>query len=64
MFTILTEMGISVKDLSEGTEIEEQLLLQKIRGEKSWKLSEAIKVCCYLKNPNITKLFVQLDSNS
>lgn len=53
----LIERGISISDLAEIIESDTPTTESKLNGTLSWKLTEVVRVCLYLNDPNADHLF-------
>lgn len=53
----LIERGISLADLAEIVGSDASTIESKLNGTLSWKLTEVVRVCLYLKDPDADHLF-------
>ena len=60
----LNKARVSEADLARFLGISEESIRNKLSGNESWRLSEAVNICRFLKNSNIRFLFLQLNNNS
>jgi hypothetical protein len=56
----MREVGLTTTRLAEELNLQECVLLSRLRGESEWKLHEVVAICCLLNTSDIDLLFVQL----
>lgn len=61
---ILAQKGISVNEIAVFSGINIAALWLKLWGILPWNLTEVVNICVFLKDSDITKIFVQLDNKT
>ena len=54
----MKDYGITGKELAVATDIRPVAFYLKMWGIKRWKLTEAVKICCFFRTPDAERLFV------
>lgn len=55
----MMEQQITSKDLAAVAGISRTAFFMKICGIKRWKLTEAVKICCFFRTQDVEHLFVR-----
>lgn len=55
----MEEKRVSIRNLADLIETDEETICLKIKGTLEWSLSEAITICRYLEHPDINLLFLR-----
>ena len=55
----MREQQLSMKDLATAAGISRTAFFMKICGIKRWKLTEAVKICCFFRTQDVEHLFVR-----
>ena len=53
----MQDHGTTTKELAAIADIDVVSFHLKMCGIKRWKLTEALKICCFFRSPNIEHLF-------
>ncbi len=53
----IRDRGVSLKELANVAETNIIALSLKLLGIKRWKLTEAVKICCFFNTPDAERLF-------
>lgn len=53
----MRESGISYRDLAKIAEVDTITLYFKMIGIKRWKLTEAVRICCFFNTQEVEHLF-------
>lgn len=54
---LMRNHGTTSKELAAIAEIDMVTFYLKMCGIKRWKLTEALKICCFFHSPNVEHLF-------